>query len=225
MSFLVRVLLPDMPGSLGHLAEAFGHVGANIQSVDIVQTFPGSGGNPGTVMDDIVLELPAGVMADAVLTAAAGVDGVDIDSIRPFSGRIDRRGQIELLASVATHKDKKAALQAVCAAIPKALTSTWAIVIANDNPIRRVAWSESAPEDDGSTPNAIDVEVARILHPEKEEWIPESWALLDSALAAAPLGETGLVIVMGRVGGPDYLASEVDHLGHLGTILGAFLKK
>jgi len=43
-------------------------------------------------------------------------------------------------------------------------------------------------------------------------------------LAAAPLGDTGLVIAMGRTGGPDYLASEVEHLGHIGTILGSFLK-
>lgn len=40
MSFLLRVQLPDTPGSLGQLADAFGLVGANIQSVDIVQSFP-----------------------------------------------------------------------------------------------------------------------------------------------------------------------------------------
>ena len=36
MSYLIRVSLPDVPGSLGELAEAFGMVDANIQSVDIV---------------------------------------------------------------------------------------------------------------------------------------------------------------------------------------------
>ena len=38
MSYLIRVSLPDTPGSLGELAVAFGLVDANIQSVDIVQT-------------------------------------------------------------------------------------------------------------------------------------------------------------------------------------------
>ncbi|MDU7599231.1 MAG: amino acid-binding ACT domain protein, partial [Corynebacterium sp.] len=52
MSFLIRVLLPDAPGSLGQLADAFGLVDGNIQSVDIVENFP-----DGTVMDDIVIEL------------------------------------------------------------------------------------------------------------------------------------------------------------------------
>ena len=62
-----------------------------------------------------------------------------------------------------------------------------------------------------------------MLNPEKDTWIPESWTLIESALAAAPLVGTNYVVVMGRVGGPDYLASEVEHLGDLGAILGAFL--
>lgn len=219
MSFLVRVLIPDTPGSLGLLADALGNVNANIQSVDIVENFP-----DGTVMDDIVIELPQGTMADEIITAAQGVDGVEIDSIRPFSGRVDRRGQISLLADVASKNNVTAAMQEVCAAIPKALTSNWAVVININAPISRVAGSDAAPEDDGSIPTNIDVDTARVLHPEREAWIPESWALLDSALAAAPLVGTDYVIVMGRVGGPDYLASEVEHLGHLGTILGAFLR-
>ena len=38
-------------------------------------------------------------------------------------------------------------------------------------------------------------------------------------------GTTGLVIAVGRTGGPDYLASEVEHIGNLGTILGAFIQR
>ena len=220
MSYLIRVLLPDTPGSLGQLSEAFGLVDGNIQSVDIVEAFP-----DGTVMDDIVIELPADAMADALITAAASVHGVEIDSIRPFSGRVDRRGQIELFARVAANASNvTAAMEEVVAAIPKAATSTWAIVIDNNEPIHRVASSNAAPADDDTIPVDLNIDSARTLHPDKDEWVPESWALLDSALAAAPLGDTGMVIAMGRTGGPEYLASEVEHLGHIGTILGAFLK-
>lgn len=221
MSFLIRVLLPDSPGSLGNLAEAIGELEGNIQSVDIVETFP-----DGTVMDDIVVELPATTMADALITAASTVEGVEVDSIRPFSGRVDRRGQIHLLAKVAAKAySVQAAMEELVAAIPKALTSSWAIVIDNNEPIHRVASSIAAPEDDGTVPADIQVDTARTLSADVESWVPERWSLLDSALAAAPLGDTGLVIVIGRTGGPDYLASEVEHLGNLGTILGAFLKK
>ncbi|QCB28272.1 amino acid-binding ACT domain protein [Corynebacterium endometrii] len=220
MSFLIRVLLPDAPGSLGQLADAIGQVEGDIKSVDIVESF-----SDGTVMDDIVVELPAGFMADSLITAAASVEGVEVDSIRPFSGSVDRRGQIDLLARVAAAADVTKGMEQVVEAMPQAMTSTWAIVIDNNEPIHRVASSVAAPEDDGTTPASIQVESPRALNPETETWIPESWSLLDSALAAAPLGNTGLVIVMGRTGGPDYLASEVEHLGNIGTILGAFLKK
>ncbi|NLA56906.1 MAG: amino acid-binding ACT domain protein, partial [Corynebacterium humireducens] len=86
-----------------------------------------------------------------------------------------------------------------------------------------VAGSMAAPEDDGTAPVDINVTGARMLNAETEEWIPESWGLLDSSLAATPLVGTGMVLVVGRTGGPDFLASEVEHLGHLGRIVGAIL--
>jgi len=222
MSYLIRVLLPDTPGSLGQLAEAIGLVDGNIESVDVVESFP-----DGTVMDDIVVALPKGAMADSLITAAATIDGVEVDSIRPFSGRVDRRGQIQMLAEVSAHaRNIPRAMEELVAVTPRSMTASWAIVLddkASADEISRVAASMAAPEDDGSHPNDIDVTAARILNPEDEDWIPETWGLLDSSLAATPLGSTGMVLIVGRTGGPDFLASEVEHLGHLGRIVGAIL--
>lgn len=221
MSFLIRVLLPDVPGSLGQLAEAIGYAGGNIQSVDIVEVFP-----DGTVMDDIVVGLPNTVMADTLITAANSIEGVEVDSIRPFSGRVDRRGQIEMLAKVAAFsRTIPRAMEELVTVTPQSMTASWAIVLddAVDSPITRVAASLAAPEDDGSSPVSIDVAQARMLNAEGEDWVPESWGLLDSSLAATPLVGTGMVLVVGRTGGPDFLASEVQHLGHIGRIVGAIL--
>lgn len=220
MSYLIRVLLPDAPGHLGALAQAFGAVDGNIQSVDIVETSA-----DGTVMDDIVVSLPPGRMADELVTAASSVPGVVVDSIRPFSGRVDRRGQIEMLARVATTARNRArALNEVVTVIPTATTTSWAIVLEAGPPARRVAASPAAPEDDGSAPELLGVEQARILHPEKEGWIPASWSVLESTLVATPLRGTDLVMIVARVGGPDFLASEVSHLADLGTIIGELLR-
>ncbi|RNE48372.1 amino acid-binding ACT domain protein [Corynebacterium alimapuense] len=222
MSFLIRILIPDAPGSLGRLAEAIGAVGGNIKSVDIVETF-----HDRSVLDDIVVELPSDIMADTLITAASSIDGVVVDSIRPFSGRVDRRGQIQMLSNVASHaNDLKRAMQELVNVIPQAMTVSWAIVLddtGKDTKISRVAAAQAAPEDDGSNPTTIDVTKARILNPETEEWIPASWGLLDSSLAVTPLNGTGMVLVVGRTGGPDFLASEVDHLGHVGQIVGSIL--
>lgn len=219
MSFLIRVLLPDRPGSLGQLAEAFGLVEGNIRSVDVVEAFP-----DGTVMDDIVIALPKTVMADVLITAARSVEGVEVDSIRPFSGTVDRRGQIRMLADVAASaRDIPHAMDKLVSVIPKSMTATWAVVLNDAEPITRVAASQAAPEDDGSIPTSIHVTEARVLYPDQEDWIPASWALLDSALAATPLDGTGMVLIVARTGGPDFLANEVRHLANLGKIVGTLL--
>lgn len=220
MSYLIRVSLPDVPGSLGELAEAFGLVGANIQSVDIVQTTP-----DGLVTDDIVVELPTGTMIDTVVTAAGSIEGVDVDSIRPFTGRVDRRGQVKMLARVAAQTDNLAgALEELVGLVPRTMTSSWAVVLRNtEDGMERVAASQAAPGDDGSRPPKLELDGPRVLDPEAETWVPEAWGLLDTALCSAPLPGTDLVLVVGRVGGPDYLASEVTHIGDLGAIIGAML--
>ncbi|AKK02927.1 ACT domain-containing protein [Corynebacterium epidermidicanis] len=220
MSFLVRVVLPDTPGSLGKLAAAFGSVGVNIESVDAVEQ-----SLDGTVTDDIVVTLPPGVLPDTIFSAALQLPGVDIDSIRPFSGRVDRRGQIILLAAVAEERTSHAkAMQRLVDTLPQSMTSGWAIVLRNDDVMRRVAASSAAPEDDGSAPAHVDIDAARILQPDTESWIPERWTLLDASLCIAPIGKTGLLLVIGRPGGPDFLASEVEHIGSLCTIVGSMLQ-
>lgn len=219
MSFLIRVLLSDTPGSLALLAEALGLVEANIQSVDVVERFPN-----GTVMDDLVVSLPKDVMADTLITAAEEVDGVQVDSIRPFSGTVDRRGQISMLAAVAAAKHNvPKAMQELVNVIPRTMTSGWAIVVDINGPVKRIAASQAAPADDGTVPENIHLEEARMLTPANDPWVPESWTLLDSSLAIAPIGHHGMALIIGRPGGPDFLASEVQHLGHLGAIIGAML--
>ena len=43
MSYLLRVELPDVPGSLGRLASAIGASGANIDAIEIVARDGGGG--------------------------------------------------------------------------------------------------------------------------------------------------------------------------------------
>lgn len=218
MSFLIRVQLPDVPGSLGELAEAIGLVDGNIQSVDVVQTLPDQ-----TVIDDIVVHLPKTTMADSLITAIQTIDGAEVDSIRPFTGTIDRRGQIDMLSDIAAQKHNIAkAMEKLVAVVPRSMTASWVIVLDTADSSKRVAASLAAPEDDGSAP-LLDVTKARVLDPDSESWIPESWSLLDSTLAAARLTGTEMVMVIGRTGGPNFLASEVEHLGALGRIVGTIL--
>ena len=121
-------------------------VDADINSVDIVET-----STDGTVTDDIVVTLPTGVMVDTLITAVAAVDGAEVDSIRPFTGRVDRRGQIQMLAKIAAQTRNTAkTLNELVRVVPGAVTSSWAVVLRNgEGGLERVAASPAAPEDDG----------------------------------------------------------------------------
>ena len=84
MSYLIRVLLPDAPGSLGRLAEAIGTVGGNIKSVDVVESLP-----DGTVMDDMVISLPTNTITDVLIRAGTQLprrQGLQAGRDRPRTG-------------------------------------------------------------------------------------------------------------------------------------------
>ena len=220
MSYLLRIQLPDEPGSLGYVAAALGEVEGDIRSVDVVDY-----GANGVVVDDIVVDLPMGLLPDTLITAAQSISGVEVDSIRPFSGSVDRRGQIALLAKFSQHtKNLDRALGDVVDGLPQTMTAGWAIVLGeqSDGHWVRRASSTAAPEDNGRTLPEAPIDSPRNLDPDEETWLPEDWTVMDSSIAATPMGE-GLVLVIGRPGGPDFLPSEVEHLGRIGTIVGAII--
>ncbi|WP_049190103.1 MULTISPECIES: amino acid-binding ACT domain protein [unclassified Corynebacterium] len=220
MSYLLRIQLPDEPGALGYVAAALGEVDGDIRSVDVVDY-----GANGVVVDDIVVDLPMGLLPDTLITAAQSISGVEVDSIRPFSGSVDRRGQIALLAKFSQHtKNLDRALGDVVDGLPQTMTAGWAIVLGeqSDGHWVRRASSTAAPEDNGRTLPEAPIDSPRNLDPDEETWLPEDWTVMDSSIAATPMGE-GLVLVIGRPGGPDFLPSEVEHLGRIGTIVGAII--
>ena len=220
MSYLLRIQLPDEPGALGYVAAALGEVDGDIRSVDVVDY-----GANGVVVDDIVVDLPMGLLPDTLITAAQSISGVEVDSIRPFSGSVDRRGQIALLAKFSQHtKNLDRALGDVVDGLPQTMTAGWAIVLGeqSDGHWVRRASSTAAPEDNGRTLPEAPIDSPRNLDPDEETWLPEDWTVMDSSISATPMGE-GLVLVIGRPGGPDFLPSEVEHLGRIGTIVGAII--
>lgn len=221
MTYLLRVFLPDQPGSLGRLANAFGEVEADIRSVDVVTHSHAAG----VVVDDIVVELPPSHLPDTLITAAQSINGVQIDSIRPFSGSVNRSGQVALLSEIATARTKHEALTKLVDGLPLTMSAGWALVLGGEpGHINRLAASVAAPEDNGEELPEPPVTTARALDAELDDWLPEHWTVLDSSLAATPISEDNWVLVIGRPGGPDFLAGEVEHLGRFGHIVTSILR-
>ena len=118
MTYLLRVSLPDRPGSLGSLAVALGSVGADIVSLDVVDRFDG------VAVDDIVVNVPHGTFPDTLITAAEQLDGVVVDSLRPFGGILDAHRELELIDAVATAG--AGAAQLLADELPPTLRVGWA---------------------------------------------------------------------------------------------------
>ena len=223
MSFLLRVQVPDLPGSLGALASALGRAGADILSVDVVErgVDDGSGSGAATATDDLVVDLPRGALADTLITAAEVLPGVRVVSVRPYTGVLDTHGELALIDHVvATIGDRQ---QVLVDGVPRVLRVGWATVVAQGSAgAYRVVGSPAAPETRALTLPWLPMTAPRALDG-RAEWVPAAWQAIDTALAAAPLGSDGSALLLGRPGGPEFRPSEVARLGHLAGIAATVL--
>lgn len=216
-SYLLRVQLADRPGSLGSLAVALGSVGADILSLDVVER------GPGYAIDDLVVELPAGAMPDTLITAAEGLNGVRVDSLRPHTGLLEAHRELQLIDHIAAAHGTTARLQALADYTPRVLRVGWCIVLAKtETGIHRVVGSGGAPETRLDCAPWMPIERPTILD-SAGDWVPQLWRDLDTTLIAAPLRDPHTVIVLGRPGGPEFRPSEVVRLGYLAGIVATLL--
>lgn len=213
MSFLIRVQLPDSPGSLGAVATALGAVNADILSVDVVER----GG--GIAVDDMVVELPSGNLPDALITAAESVDGVIVDAVRPYAGVLDTHRELELVEEIAG--EPRAGLELLAEGVPRIVRAGWALVVST-GATQRLAASSAAPEAPIDELPWLPLERATVLDAD-EPWIPATWRELGTELAATPLGKPDRALLVGRPGGPMFRAAEVARLAHLAGIVAVVL--
>ncbi|WP_372671839.1 amino acid-binding protein [Amycolatopsis kentuckyensis] len=215
MSFLIRVILPDSPGTLGAVATALGTVGADILSVDVVER------GTGMAVDDLVVELPSGRLPDALITAAESVDGVEVDAVRPYAGVLDTHRELELVEEIAAQP--KSGLDILAEGVPRIVRAGWAMIVEHsETGALRLASSSAAPETPITDLPWLPLERATVLDGE-EAWIPETWKELGTELAATPLGKPGKALLVARPGGPAFRAAEVARLAHLAGIVAVVL--
>jgi hypothetical protein len=203
MPFLLRVELPDVPGSLGRVASAIGMAGGDIEAIEIVEKR-----SDGTVLDDVLLETAEGTMPDSVVSACNGLDGVKVVWISryPAGGNLvlDLEAVEELTAAPEDALDKLIDL------MPATFRADWG---ARVHRAKGVVYGTSAAPDELEF---VELEGPRRLDPETED---------DVTLYAAARLDGNQIVVIGRRGGPDFVDSEIARLGHLSglavTIAGA----
>jgi hypothetical protein len=208
VSYLLRLVVPDRPGTLGAVATALGGAGVDIVSVDVLER----GG--GVAVDDIVVDLPPDRLPDRLITAAQAVDGVQVESLRPFSGALDTHRELELLELLA-HAAEGTAVKLLAAELPRVFHSGWAAVLQRTpSGVEVPAASDAAPAFDGLVLPWLPLAAPRLL-PSDEEWLPPRWQDMAIEMMAAPYGSPDCAVVLGRSGGPAYRRSELLRLVHL----------
>jgi hypothetical protein len=189
---LLRVELPNVPGSLGRLATAIGSAGGDIEAIEIVEK-----GADGTDVDDVLLEMVDGAMPDSVVSACNAVEGVRVLWISRYLAGGNLFPDLEVVESLTA--DPGRALDTLISALPVAFRCEWAARVCLDGGRSEIECASNG------APSAIEVAPGSGL---------DRQTLGDDLLAIAPVGHAR-VVVIGRRGGPDFLDSELARLGHL----------
>jgi hypothetical protein len=192
MSLLLRVELPDVPGSLGRLATAIGAAGGDIEALEIVEKR-----HDGTAVDDVLLEAPPGVMPDSIVSACNALDGVRVVWIGRYGAGNNLFLDLEVVEELTAAPE--VALERLVDLLPITFRCEWGAWVAPGDKVMR--GTEGAPAEVAWR----DVAKPLRLAPAGER---------DDVCCAAPL-VADQIVVIGRRGGPEFLDSELARLGHL----------
>src|SRR4051812_44615712 len=145
MPFLLRVELPDVPGSLGRVATAIGEAGGDIEAIEIVEHR-----RDGTAVDDVLLEMAPGVMPGPV--GSGGNIFLDLEVVE------------QLTVNPALALDELVDL------LPVAFRADWAVRhVRTDSGVKQVHATSAAPDLGDDQTSWLDLERAARL-PVPREW-------------------------------------------------------
>ena len=220
MAFLLRVELPDVPGSLGALASALGGAGADIEAIEIVEHR-----SDGVAVDDVLLELPSRLMPDALITACHELDGVQVHWISRYNAGASLSMDLEAVETFTQEPAK--ALEHLVSVVPPTFRTDWAMAL---RARRRRAGDDATPARPPRRSRArrcrrgrhVVAGAPHVSHRARASTpgTPRCWRRAPARLRDG----TRFVVVVGRHGGPEFLSSEVARLGHMVSLAASVQK-
>jgi hypothetical protein len=207
MSHLLRIRLPDGPGSLGKVATAIGAVGGDIDAIEIVEHAA-----DGTAVDDVFVSLTPSLLPDVVVSAIQRIEGVQVLWVSRYAVGGNLHLDLEVVEAITGEPSH--AVRRLTELVPQAFRADWAIVVDGGGDradvATRVEASHGAPDLPATTNGLLPLAQATRLVP------ADAWPGVEAA--AAPLGSADRAIVFGRHGGPEILDSELARLEHLAAL-------
>jgi hypothetical protein len=201
--YLLRVELPDVPGSLGRVAAAIGEAGGDIDAIEIVEHR-----RDGTAVDDVLLETAPGVMPDSIVSACNQLPGVRVVWISRYGAGANLF--LDLEAVEALTQDPAISLDKLVDLLPVTFRADWAVrVLRTGGGVKLMHSTSAAPDITDAQTSWFPMVRAAVLES------PDEW---DSVVAGAPVESEDELVAFGRRGGPDLLESELARLHHLAAL-------
>src|SRR6478609_755940 len=139
MPYLLRVELPDIPGSLGRVATAIGMAGGDIEAIEIVEKRH----EEGTAVDDVLLEMAPNAMPDSIVSACNALDGVRVVWISRYAAGGNLFLDLEAVEELTA--DPEGALDRLVDLLPITFRADWGARVSKSNGV--VHRTDAAPTD------------------------------------------------------------------------------
>lgn len=119
---VIRLWLPDRPGTLGRVAAAIGSVGADVTGIEILER------GAGMAIDEVTIDVPDTTSVDDVVVALARVDGVAVEDVRRLDDeRLDHG--VMGLSVLADFIESNGDVDVLVAGLRRLLEADWVAVV------------------------------------------------------------------------------------------------
>jgi hypothetical protein len=202
MLYVLRVSLPDVPGSLGAAATALSQAGGNIVSLRVIDR------DGRHAFDEICVEAES-VLPEDIRKAVETAPGVVVETIRRISRIPDPLGALTLADRLA--RGEGPPIDVFVGGLPEALSASWAMALEASD--RGLSVTNATP--DAPAPGVLEAPWLPLVGARRIEVtdrMPPGWKLHRYELAAAPLDEPQRFVMVGRPTGMRFIGSELRQL-------------
>ena len=203
MLLRLRIWVADRPGALGQVTRELGACGADIVQVSVLSR------ELGRALDEITVFLPEEDQRDRLERSLRALSTVAVEGVRPSGEVPGAFPDLDLLGRVAA--DPRAALNILADALPRILAADWAVAVRTGS----------------AGPLPASAVLGRSWDAPRELTLPElptraaTVSVGTSRYASAPVGDTGVLAVVCRIGDPPFHRFEVLRLSRLTEVAAA----
>ena len=202
MLYVLRVALPDRPGSLGQLASELGALGADIVSLRVIDR------DSFQAVDEICVE-GEGLSPERIRDSAQRAPSVIVETVRRIARIPDPLSALALADRIVRGAGDP--VHTLVEGLPDALSAAWALALS----VERDGSQIGASSADAPNPGVMDTPWLPLTGARRlplGDWAPVNWRMHNFELSAAPLSSSFDFVIVGRWAGMRFRPSELRQL-------------